>query len=140
MKQLKRTERKELNQPCSMESRILRFAQQIMKNMAHLMEKRHNIVVSHQSRFIRSGFRQIGDHRGQRIVTCIVWKVITSQERPDSSMRIFRLYSDLSRMDRVDEGKNAYREGTDPGSNIRRNQRHLWHLSPKLKMLGHLQI
>ena len=45
------------NQPCSMESRILGFAQQTMENMAHLMEESHHIVVSHQSRFLRSGFR-----------------------------------------------------------------------------------
>jgi uncharacterized Ntn-hydrolase superfamily protein len=95
MKRLKKTERKELNQLCSMESRIFRFAQQTMENMAHLMEERHDIVMSHQSRFLRSGFRQIGDHRSQRIVACIVWKVITSQERPDSSMRIFCIYSVL---------------------------------------------
>ena len=74
-----------------MESRILGFAQQTMENMTHLMEERHGIVVSHQSRFIRSGFRQIGDHRRQRIVARIVRKFITGQETPDSSMRIFRL-------------------------------------------------
>ena len=45
-----------------MESRILGFAQQSMENMAHLMEERHDIVVSHQSRFLRSGFRHIGNH------------------------------------------------------------------------------
>ena len=123
-----------------MESRILGFAQQTMENMAHLMEECHDIVVSHQSRFLRSRFRQIGDHRSQRIVTCIVRKLITSQKRPNSSMRIFRLYSALSRMDKVDEGKNAYREGTDPGSNIQQNQRHLWRLSPKQKTPGHLRI
>ena len=105
--------------------------------MAHLMEERHDIVVSHQSRLLWSGFRQIGNHCSQRIVACIVWKLITSQERPDSSMRIFRLYLILSRIDRVNK-ENAYREGTDPGSNIRRSQRHLWHLSPKQKTLGHL--
>ena len=123
-----------------MESRILGFTQQTMENMTHLMEECYDIVVSHQSRFIRSGFRQIGDHHSQWIVARIVWKVIARQETPDSSMRIFRLYSVLSRMDKVNEGKNAYHEETDPGSNIRRNQRHLWHLSPKQKTLGHLQI
>ena len=46
-----------------MESRILGSTQQSVENMAHLMEERHDIVVSHQSRFIRSGFRQIGNHR-----------------------------------------------------------------------------
>ena len=81
-----------------MESRILGFAQQGMENMAHLMEERHDIVVSHQSRFIWSGFRQIGNHRSQRIVAHIVWKLITSQNRPDSSMRIFPLYSVFSPM------------------------------------------
>ena len=96
-----------------------------MENMAHLMEERHDIVVFYQSRFLRSGFRQIGDHRNQWIVAFIVWKVITIQETPDSSMRIFPLYSVQSRMDRVNEEKKTYREGTDPGSNIRRNQRNL---------------
>jgi hypothetical protein len=81
-----------------MESRILGFAQQSMENMAHLMEECHDIVVPHQSRFLRSGFGQIGNHRTQRIVACIVWKLITSQKRPDSSMRIFPLYSVLSQM------------------------------------------
>ena len=75
-----------------MESRVLGFAQQTMENMTHLMEERHDIIVSHQSRFLRSGFRQIGNHRSQRIVAFIVWKIITSQERPNSSMRIFRGY------------------------------------------------
>ena len=88
-----------------MEPRILGFAQQTMENMTHLMEERHDVVVSHQSRFLRSGFSQIGDHRRQRIVACIAWKLITGQERPDSSMRIFRLYSVLSRMDTVNEKK-----------------------------------
>jgi hypothetical protein len=82
-----------------MESRILGFAQQTMENMAHLMEERHDIVVSHQSGFLWRGFRQISDHRSQRIVACIVWKLIASQERPDSSTWIFPLYSVLSRMD-----------------------------------------
>ena len=78
--------------PCSMESSILGFAQQTMEDMAHLVEERHDIVMSHQSRFLGSGFRQIGDHRSQRIVACIVWKIITSQDRPNSSMRVFRFY------------------------------------------------
>ena len=79
-----------------MESRILGLAQQTMENMAHLMEKRHDIAVSHQSRFLRSGFRQIGNHHRQRIVACIVWKLITIQETPNSSIRIFPLYLILS--------------------------------------------
>jgi hypothetical protein len=70
-----------------------------MENMAHLMEECHDIAVSHQSRFLWGGFRQISDHRSQRIVACIVWKIITSQERPNSSTRIFPLYSIVSRMD-----------------------------------------
>ena len=123
-----------------MESRILCFAQQSMENMAHLMKENNNIFVSYQSRFIWSGFRQIGDHRRQRIVTCIVRKLITSQERPDISMRIFPLYSFLSRMGRVNKGGKAYREGADPSNNIRGNKKHPWHLSPKQQMLGHLRI
>jgi uncharacterized Ntn-hydrolase superfamily protein len=75
-----------------MESSIFGFTQQTMENMAHLMEERYDIIVSHQSRFLWSGFRQIGDHRSQRIVACIVWKIITSQEGPNSSMRVFRFY------------------------------------------------
>ena len=45
-----------------MESRILGFAQHSMENMAHLMKENHDIVMSHQSRFVGSGFRQIGNH------------------------------------------------------------------------------
>ena len=56
MKQLKKIN-EELNLPCPMESRIFGFTQQTMENMAHLMEERYDIVVSHQGRFVWSGFR-----------------------------------------------------------------------------------
>ena len=65
-----------------MEPRELGLTQQTMEYMAHLVEERDDIVMSHQSRLSRSGLCKVCDHSSQWIATAAVRFVVASEETP----------------------------------------------------------
>ena len=60
-----------------METRELRATQQDVKDVTHFVEKRDDIVVTHQCWTIRSRLGQVGNHRGQRIHALVIWTYIS---------------------------------------------------------------
>ena len=56
-----------------MEARELRAAQQAVKDVTHFVEKRDDIVVTHQCWTIRSRFGYVGNHRSQWIPALAIW-------------------------------------------------------------------
>ena len=59
-----------------------------MKDMPHLVEKCHNVVMSHERRFLRRWFSKIGYHSGSRVTAFSRGEFIAWKEGPDCSMRI----------------------------------------------------
>jgi hypothetical protein len=72
-----------------MESGKFRSTEQTMKDMAHLVEECYDIVMAHQSRLLRSWFRQIGYHGRTRIIARTIVLLVTGKDTPYSSMRVF---------------------------------------------------
>lgn len=66
-----------LNVPSSMESREFRFAKQTMEHMSHLMEERHNVIVSHQSGPVRRGLGEVGNHCGYWVASLPIRAFVT---------------------------------------------------------------
>jgi len=60
-----------------------------MEDMTHFVEKGDNIIMAHERRFFGRWFRQICDHRCERIVTRAIGLIVTCKNWPDSSMGIF---------------------------------------------------
>jgi hypothetical protein len=77
------------NSPSAMESGKFRSTEQTMKDMAHLVEECYDIVMAHQSRLLRSWFRQIGYHGRTRIIARTIVLLVTGKDTPYSSMRVF---------------------------------------------------
>jgi len=75
-----------------MESGKFGSTEQAMKNMAHLVEECYDIVMAHQSRLIRSWFRQIGYHSRTRIIARPIVLLVAGKNTPYSSMRVFSSY------------------------------------------------
>ena len=66
-----------LNVPSSMESREFGFAEQTMEHMTHLMEERHNVIVSHQSGLVRRGLGEVGNHCGHWVASLPIKAFVT---------------------------------------------------------------
>lgn len=72
-----------------MEAGKLRVAQETMEDMAHFVEECDHVVVSHQGRLIRGGFRQVCHHGGERITALAIREVMARKKGPDGRMRVF---------------------------------------------------
>ena len=72
-----------------MEPTKLRPTQQPMENMSHLMEKRNNVIMSHQRRLRRRRFRQIRYHGCERVGALAVGLFEAWKETPDGCMGVF---------------------------------------------------
>jgi hypothetical protein len=74
--------------PRSVEASKLSLTQQPMEYMSHLVEERHDIVVSHQRWFVGCRFGKVGDHGSKWIAALSIWQIVACKERPDSRMRV----------------------------------------------------
>lgn len=59
-----------------------------MEDMSHFVEKCHNVVMSHECRFLGRRFGEIGYHGSSWVTAFPRGQFVTWKEGPDCSMRV----------------------------------------------------
>ena len=78
---------------CTMEPRKLRHAEQTMEDMSHLVEKHDDIMMPQECRSIGSGFRQVGDDGGDRVVARAIAALVSATKGPHGGAGVLVLYN-----------------------------------------------
>jgi hypothetical protein len=63
--------------PSAMEARKLSLAQQSMEDVSHFVEEGHDVIMAHESGFIRGGLSKIGDHSRQWVAAFPIGTIVS---------------------------------------------------------------